>query len=66
MSLSLHRRLPAHLADGPAGVCRDLEAFGVFRRMRGERIDVPDIYRLGFELRRKGGIPPKSERQGGR
>ncbi len=58
--------LPAHLADGPVGVCRDLEALGVFRRMRGERIDVPDIYRLGFELRRKGGIPPKRERQGGR
>lgn len=58
--------LPAHLDDGPTGVCRDLEALGVFRRMRGERIDVPDIYRLGFALRRKGGIPPKSEKQGGR
>ncbi|MEA1050845.1 hypothetical protein U5801_13655 [Lamprobacter modestohalophilus] len=58
--------LPAHLDDGMTGVCRDLEALGVFRRMRQERIDVPDIYRLGFELRRKGGIPPKSVRQGGR
>jgi hypothetical protein len=53
--------LPAHLSDGPAGVCRDLEALGVFRRMRQERIDVPDIYRLGFELRRKGGIPLKRD-----
>lgn len=58
--------LPAHLADGAVGVCGDLESLGVFRRMRQARIDVPDVYRLGFGLRRKGGIPPRSEGRGGR
>ncbi len=51
--------LPAQLGDGAAGVRGDLETLGVFRRMRKDRIDVPDVYRLGFGLRRKGGIPPK-------
>jgi hypothetical protein len=33
-----------------------LVQLGIFRPMRTGRIDVPDIYRLGFGLRRKGGV----------
>ena len=51
--------VPAHIDAGTSGVCGDLETLGVFRRMRDGRIDVPDIYRLGFGLRRKGGVAPK-------
>ncbi len=51
--------LPAHLDDGAAGVRDDLETLGVFRKMRDGRIDVPDVYRLGFGLRRKGGVAPQ-------
>ena len=54
--------VPAHLDDGPAGVCRDLESLGVLRTMRTGKIDVPDIYRLGFGLRRRGGVPPRERR----
>lgn len=54
--------LPAHLDDGVAGVRDDLETLGVFRRMRDGRIDVPDVYRLGFRLKRKGGIRPAGGR----
>ena len=54
--------IPAHLDDGPAGVCRDLETLGVVRTMRTGKIDVPDIYRLGFGLRRRGGLPPRERR----
>jgi len=50
--------LPPHLDDGAAGVRDDLETLGVFRRMRDGRIDVPDVFRLGFGLKRKGGIRP--------
>lgn len=48
---------PPHLAEGPAGVRDDLVRLGVFRPMRSGRIDVPDVYRLGFGLARRGGVP---------
>jgi hypothetical protein len=54
--------LPPHLGGGPDGVCEDLATLGVFRPMRGDRIDVPDVYRLGFGLRRKGGVKPIQRR----
>lgn len=43
-----------------AGVLDDLVDLGVVQRLRNGRINVPDVYRLGFGLRRKGGVPPKA------
>lgn len=54
--------VPAHLEDGTPGVCRDLETLGVVRMMKTGKIDVPDIYRLGFGIRRRGGVPPRERR----
>lgn len=34
---------------------------GVWREMKTGRIDVPDIYRLGFKLARRGGVPLKRD-----
>lgn len=34
-----------------------LAKLGVWREMRAGRIDVPDIFRLGFRLARRGGVP---------
>ena len=51
--------LPAHLSEGAAGVREDLVRLGVFRLMRSGRIDVPDVYRLGFGLAKRGGVPLK-------
>ena len=54
--------VPVHLDDGANGVCRDLETLGVVRTMKKSgKIDVPDIYRLGFGLRRRGGVPPREK-----
>lgn len=47
---------PAHLREGPEGVRRDLEALGVFERMTDERVNLPDVYRVGYGLGRKGGV----------
>lgn len=55
-----HRLPPAHLEDGPAGVREDLEMMGVFHRMNDGRVNVPDVYRVGFGLRRRGGVAPTS------
>jgi len=33
-----------------------LAELGVWREMKTGRIDMPDIYRLGFKLARRGGV----------
>ncbi len=39
----------------------DLEELGVLYRTEDGRINIPDIFRVGFGIRRKGGVrPPKS------
>jgi len=53
--------LPPRLSEGAAGVREDLIRLGVFRLMKNGRIDVPDIYRLGFKLARRGGVPLKRD-----
>ena len=38
-----------------------LMALGVWHEMKTGRIDVPDIYRLGFKLARRGGVALKRD-----
>jgi hypothetical protein len=47
---------PVHLGEGAEGVRQDLETLGVFERMRDDRVNMPDVYRVGFGLGRKGGV----------
>ncbi len=49
---------PEHWIEGWAGIMRDLEALGVFYRLKDGRVNVPDIYRIGFNLKRRGGVRP--------
>lgn len=52
-------KLPPRSIDrGPAGVREDLETLGIFRRLRDGRVDVPDVYRVGYGLGRRGGVKP--------
>jgi hypothetical protein len=58
-SLSSEGRLPPeHLENGWAGLRRDLESLGVFESMKDMRINMPDIFRVGFGLGRRGGVRP--------
>ncbi len=41
------------------GVLDDLVDLGVVQRLRDGRINVPDVYRLGFGMKRKGGVAPR-------
>lgn len=41
------------------GVLDDLVDLGVVQRLRNGRINVPDVYRLGFGMKRKGGVTPR-------
>lgn len=47
---------PAHLGDGAEGVRRDLEVLGVFQGMSDGRVNLPDVYRVGYGMRRRGGV----------
>ena len=49
---------PSRIDEGPDGVRRDLEALGVFQRMSDDRVNVPDVFRVGYRLGRKGGVKP--------
>lgn len=53
---------PQHASEGWNGVRTDLERLGVFDTKRDGRIDMPDLYRVGFGLGRKGGVKPVSRR----
>lgn len=50
---------PQHSERGWDGIKDDLIRLGVFDVKRDGRIDMPDLYRVGFGLGRKGGVKPK-------
>ncbi|MBO8140940.1 MAG: hypothetical protein H0Z37_02005 [Firmicutes bacterium] len=49
---------PAHWREGPEGLSQDLEDLGIFFRTRDNRINIPDVFRVGYGLGRRGGVPP--------
>lgn len=53
-------RLPAqHAARGWDGLREDLQRLGLIETKKDGRIDMPDLYRIGFGLGRKGGVKPQ-------
>lgn len=54
-------RLPAqHVARGWEGLREDLQRLGLIETKKDGRIDMPDLYRVGFGLGRKGGVKPRN------
>ena len=49
---------PPRLDAGAEGVRLDLESLGVLQRLLDDRVNVRDVYRVGYGLGRKGGVPP--------
>ena len=49
---------PQELERGWYGIVDELTRLGVFDTMRDGRINMPDLFRVGFRLGRKGGVPP--------
>ncbi|WP_326582169.1 hypothetical protein OG889_26090 [Streptomyces sp. NBC_00481] len=43
--------------DDPDRLIEELISLGVMRRRRDGRIDLPDVYRIAFNIGRKGGVP---------
>lgn len=54
-------RLPAqHAVRGWDGLRDDLQRLGLIETKRDGRIDMPDLYRVGFGLGRMGGVKPRT------
>lgn len=49
---------PRHIDEGPDGVRQDLESLGVFQRLYDDRVNIPDVFRVGYGLGRRGGVKP--------
>lgn len=49
---------PEHSDEGALGIRQDLEKLGVFLAMKDGRVNMPDLYRVGFGLGRRGGVKP--------
>ena len=49
---------PRHIEWGSDGVRLDLESLGVFRRLFDGRVNIPDVFRVGYGLGRRGGVRP--------
>lgn len=53
-------KLPAqHLENGWDGLLEDLQRLGLVEMKKDGRLDMPDLYRVGFGLGRKGGVKPR-------
>lgn len=49
---------PQHAWRGADGFRNDLERIGIFQTMKDGRVNLPDLYRVGFGLGRRGGVKP--------
>ena len=50
--------LPPQIDRGAVGVREDLEALRIFHRMFDGRVQIPDVFRIGYGLGRRGGVKP--------
>lgn len=51
---------PLHLNDGPNGVLMDIIELGLAEQIKNGRINLPDVYRVGYRMGRRGGVKPIS------
>ncbi len=49
---------PRTIERGARGVREDLETLGVFLRLQDGRVNMPDVFRVGYGLGRRGGVKP--------
>lgn len=49
---------PQSLSLGATGLLDDLQSLGLIERLRDQRIQMPDVYRIGFGFGRRGGVKP--------
>ncbi|MEX1362201.1 MAG: hypothetical protein AB1Z98_03700, partial [Nannocystaceae bacterium] len=50
--------VPRRIDEGLSGIMRELEEIGVLGRSPDGRVQMPDVYRIAFRIKRRGGVPP--------
>jgi len=58
ITITTEKLPPQDSKRGWLGIKKELVRLGIFQEMRDERINMPDLFRLGFGLGRKGGVTP--------
>ncbi|MFT9265754.1 hypothetical protein [Gluconobacter potus] len=61
-SISLERLPAQHIDRGWEGVVEDLQRLGLLETKKDGRVDMPDLYRVGFGLGRRGGVKPRNQK----
>jgi hypothetical protein len=51
---------PIHIDEGEDGVLVDLLDLGLVEKLKDQRINLPDVYRVGYGMGRRGGVRPYS------
>lgn len=49
---------PVKITQGALGVLQDLRELGFIEQLKDMRINLPDVYRVGYGLGRRGGVKP--------
>jgi hypothetical protein len=49
---------PQNIESGASGILLDLESLGMIQRIEGNRIQMPDVFRVAFGFGRRGGVRP--------
>ena len=57
---ALEGRGPQRLDEGFAGLRMELNELGILEEITEQRVNLPDIFRVAFRLKRKGGVKPLS------
>ncbi|HOX50404.1 MAG TPA: hypothetical protein PKY05_02865, partial [Fibrobacteria bacterium] len=56
-------RHPQRIELGSVGILNDLLDLGFVEQLKDKRINLPDVYRVGYGLGRKGGVKPLKTRE---
>lgn len=49
---------PRQIERGAQGVRDDLQALSIFQQLLDGRVNIPDVFRVGYGLGRRGGVKP--------
>ena len=60
-AMSFNGLPPEHVDAEWYGIRKDLESLGIFESMKDGRVNMPDLYRVGFSLGRRGGVKPAAK-----
>jgi len=52
---------PQHLSEGAMGVLQDLKNLGLVEFLPQARVNIPDVYRVGYGMKRRGGVKPAAK-----